>query len=283
MIIIMSLFWTYANKAVNGIDAVLAATIGKIQLIDKVKVALYVTWLWAFFGLYTTKAFETFFTALLSMPDNWLEMPAACLSPKIENTLGKKIKILSAYTESGDITNKLKLFLKFYWEKAPNNGNSKHGFDFGHLKRLLNCSMLYCCYLLTDEANHIEPEQFWNNINKFFVDIADNLDANNVSHTNASNTNSAFIPNPIIIRPGLSNRTNPTAVNRTLNTNHNTNKNMNCYMSYNENLSDRRKVFLRNIDFDGYLASTGPSITEETNDAESIVRALIDSFEAKTR
>jgi hypothetical protein len=129
-----------------------------------------VTKLWAYAGLYATKSLEKFFMVILSMPDKWLEIPGNLLS-NVSTTSGQKIKILSANSDVGDITNKFKLFLRFYWENGgSNNSSNLNGFDFMELRKLLKCSMLYCCYLLTDKQGNIKPEDFWNNVNKFLVE-----------------------------------------------------------------------------------------------------------------
>lgn len=234
----MSAFWFSAKKAVSIIDTLAANIVNKVMIFDKMQVALYVTWLWAYAGLYASKAFETFFASILAMPDGWLEMPSKLVS-EVSTTNGKKIKILSAHTDMGEITNKLKLFLKFYWEQGgDDNSTPTNGFDFMKLRKLLNCSMLYCCYLLTDKTGTVKPEDFWNNVNKFLVDCEKLTED---------------VSNPDI----------------------------NCYMSKKEDLSDRRKLFLRNVDFDEYLANT-PTGDDPTS-VENMVRNLVASFEARSQ
>jgi hypothetical protein len=133
-----------------------------IKLVDKLQVALFITWVCAWFGLYMSKIFERLFKIILSMPDSWLGGPAGVIYPP-KNKQGATINILNARTEHGSITNKLKLFLKFYWEKED------HNFDFANLSKLLNCSMLYCCYLLSASPSEITPDEFFDNVNRFLV------------------------------------------------------------------------------------------------------------------
>ncbi len=133
-----------------------------IKLVDKMQAALFITWVCAWFGLYMSKIFERLFKIILSMPDSWLGGPAGIICPP-KNKQGANINILNARTEHGSITNKLKLFLKFYWEKED------HAFDFANLSKMLNCSMLYCCYLLSASPNEMTPDEFFNNVNRFLV------------------------------------------------------------------------------------------------------------------
>jgi hypothetical protein len=185
--------WNAAQQLVHRLDDVAAS----LLKFDKIRVALFVTWLWAYAGLYVTKAFESFFRSILNMPDKWLAFPVG----NVKNSAGQTIKILSAKTNSTDITNKLKIFMKLYWEKGSStSANTHNGFDFGKLAKLLNCSMMYCCYLLTDANGNIQPEQFWNNINTFFVEQE---------------------------------------------------RNGECYKSTKVDLSDRTKLWLRNVSFEG--------------------------------
>lgn len=171
--------------------------LSNIFTFDKVKVAMTVTWLWAWAGLYVTKAFEAFFTGILKMPDKWLAIPTS----DVVNSSGQRVKILSARSGKSDITNKLKLFMKLYWEKGGiNSATDTNGFDFSKLAKMLNVSMMYCCYLLTDVNGNIQPEQFWNSVHAFLVEQTANGD---------------------------------------------------CYRSTTVNLSDRNKLWLRNVDFEG--------------------------------
>jgi hypothetical protein len=148
--------WKIAKQYSDKLD-VLLLPITSIY-IDKVRVAMFVTWLWALVGLYVTKAFEEFFKVLMKMPDKWLF-----------NNGPPKVKILGASDGKRDITNKLRLFLKYYWESDDGDIT----FSFNDLNRLLNCSILYCSYLLTDASGDIAPENFWKNVNRFLIEMKD--------------------------------------------------------------------------------------------------------------
>ena len=156
------MFLKYAQASVRKIDN----TILYLFTVDKVRVALFVTWMWALFGLYTAKAFEAFFKLILKMPDSWLYV-AAPTTQRINDT--NHVKIVAAHDGTSDVTNKFKLFLKYYWEADELNG----GFSFNSLHKLLNCSMLYCSYLMTDKTGTITPEKFWKNVDKFLVEMRD--------------------------------------------------------------------------------------------------------------
>lgn len=185
--------WRNAQKIVYLIDNYAASLI----TFDKIKLAMSVTWMWAWAGLYVTKAFEAFFTSILKMPDRWLAFPVG----DVVNSSGQRVKILSAKSGKTDITNKLKLFMKLYWEKGGvNDANGTNGFDFSKLAKMLNVSMMYCCYLLTDANGDIQPEQFWNSVHTFLIDQTASGD---------------------------------------------------CYRSTVNNLVDRSKLWLRNVDFEG--------------------------------
>ncbi len=179
------MLWYHTKQYVHTVDAVLMTIIEQCKLVDKVRIAMFVTWLWALFGLYTAKAFESFFRLLLKMPDNWLV--------SVQPVNG--VKIVSAHDGQRDITNKFKLFLKFYWEQDEDNTDlSNGGFSFASLQRLLNCSMLYCSYLLTDKDGSVDPERFWQNMNRFLVSLKESNPDTCVKYTTADMQTSEEVP-----------------------------------------------------------------------------------------
>ena len=154
----------YIQYSAHKLDGSILYLTQQLNLVDKVRVAMFVTWVWALFGLYTAKAFESFFKLMLKMPDTWLNM----LAPKTQKLNSKEsVKIVAAYDRNFNITNKFKLFLKYYWEEDELNG----GFSFDSLQRLLNCSMLYCTYLMIDKDKDISPEAFCKNVDGFLVEL----------------------------------------------------------------------------------------------------------------
>lgn len=196
-------------------------TISSIFSFDKVRVALFVTWIWAYFGLKLAHILEKFFLLILKMPDSWFDVG---IVPK-QNTKGQKIHILAAHDGQHSITNKLKLFMKFYWEQGgPTHPCATNGFDFGKLSQLLNCSMLYCSYLLTDKDGILSPEEFYKNVNQFLVEM----------------------------------------------------QNDTCYKSTKQDLSDRKTLFLRNVDFDLHEDEeiTADAGNVDINDIDDIIAHL---------
>jgi len=156
----------FVQSSVRKLDTTLLFVAQQVNVVDKVRIVLFVTWVWALAGLYVTKAFESFFKLILKMPDNWLSM-AAPTSQRINQN--ESVRIVAAHDGKSDITNKFKLFLKYYWEDSDLN----NGFSFDSFHKLLNCSMLYCSYLMTDKNGAITPERFWRNVDKFLVELRD--------------------------------------------------------------------------------------------------------------
>lgn len=141
---------------------------GSIIFIDKVKLILYVTWLWALLGLYLVKIFEFIFKMILSIPNNLLE-PLTLSLNNIKTSKGKNIELLNAYDEYGnDVTNKVKLFLNFFWGE---NINDKNYFSFVKLSDLLSISVLYCSYIVQDE--NTDSCMLINNIKRMFLEKED--------------------------------------------------------------------------------------------------------------
>jgi hypothetical protein len=184
MEIYVNMILKLVQTGTHKIDEILYYVTAQLNLIDKVRVAMFVTWIWALFGLYVAKAFEGFFRLILKMPDSWLVF-AAPSAQKINEK--ESVKIVSAHDGKADITNKFKLFLKYYWEEDELNG----GFSFDSFRKLLNCSMLYCSYLMTDKKGEITPEKFWRNVDRFLVEMRED---SCVKYTDASLTQSKTLP-----------------------------------------------------------------------------------------
>lgn len=138
--------------------------------IDTVTVVLYVTKLWALSAWYASRAFEFLFMCMMGMPESILKMLAG-LTPVIKNSHGENIKIIRANNGRTNITEKFKLFLAFYWTQGDEFGClSAANFDFAKFKKLLNTSLLYCCYLLHDD-NGVDPDKFVSQIHRLFVEM----------------------------------------------------------------------------------------------------------------
>lgn len=140
-----------------------------IPRIDKVKIALHITWLWAWTGLYMAKAFSKAFSILLHMPNDWL-------SPIAPDTLttsnNKQLRILNAYGINGDdITNKVKLLFMAYWENAHSASVHKtDGFDFRKFIKFIESPVMFCSYLISEKNINLTLNYVMDNVQRIFVD-----------------------------------------------------------------------------------------------------------------
>jgi len=139
---------------------------------DTVTLALYVTKLWAQAGMLLSKIFEVMFMCLIGLPESILKLIATCTRP-IKNGHGETVKIVKATNGTFDITDKFRLFLAFYWEHGDEFGCiNTPNFDFAKFRRLLNTSLLYCCYLLQDDQReNIQPDVFLKSVHTLFVEM----------------------------------------------------------------------------------------------------------------
>lgn len=136
---------------------------------DALHIALKITWVWAWLGLQLTKLFEFAFKMVLLIPDKWITIPEIFNIP-IRNSAGQNISLLTAYNEFGCITNKVKLFVQWFWENVDENSiYNTNGFDVRKLFKMLNCSALYCSYLINNTNEEIKPEEFYSKINYLFA------------------------------------------------------------------------------------------------------------------
>lgn len=166
---------------------------------SKINLVLGVTWVWAKTGLLLTKIFERGFKMVLQMPDSWLSIPAD-YTKKIKTLKGDIVHVYAAASERGMITNKLKLFLQFYWESL--DGDIPF-FDFAKFSKLLNCSMLYCCYILI-EANgttQITPNEFIEKANKFLITCTTVGDKNTYVKTDVAGNKSNLMFRSVNFEP----------------------------------------------------------------------------------
>jgi len=139
---------------------------------NKLKIILFITWIWAWTALQLTKIFELVFRLLMIFPSQLLAL-IPTVAPK--HTNGNTINIIRAHNEYGDITNKFRLFLTWYWEHGSDDkAFDTNGFEFRKFAKLLNCSLLYCSYLITDKTSHTSPDTFWNDVKRFLVYMNNN-------------------------------------------------------------------------------------------------------------
>ena len=139
--------------------------------IDSVTLALYVTKLWARAGILVSKIFEVMFMCLIGLPESILKLINDCTQP-IKNGHNQTVHVLRAHNGVVDITNKFRLFLAFYWEHGDQFGCvNTPNFDFAKFRRLLNSSLLYCCYLLQDAQEEMPPSEFIKQVHRLFVEM----------------------------------------------------------------------------------------------------------------
>jgi len=179
-------YYVYFSSAYNFFARYLQHYLQHCKAVDKVQIVLYFTWCMAWCGLQLAKISSMFFKLILMMPDSWI--------PQVQHN-PSNIKIITASDGNKDITNKLKLFLKYYWENDEScvhaDGSASGGFNFNKYRDLLNCSILYCSYLLTDKNGTISPGKFWENVNRFLVTTQNE---NVIRYTNSELTNPEIMP-----------------------------------------------------------------------------------------
>lgn len=135
---------------------------------DQLKLALAVSRVWAYVGLYMSKTFEKIFQLILSTPEDLLTIPANCTSRPL-TTNGKKIQIINAFSEHGQITNKFKIFLSsFYENNTPDSIHNTNGFNFHSYVKLLDTSILWCNYILQNQ-NEINPKTFFKDVQQMMI------------------------------------------------------------------------------------------------------------------
>jgi hypothetical protein len=203
----------------NNIEFILNKFINKIVIVDKLQLILFVTWLWVYIGLIVTKILEKMLKVLLKLPDTLLNIPLS----KVESTNGDNINIISAVSNDGEVTNKLKLLLRLYWQKGGDEQVSEeNGIDCQKIFDLLKCSVIYICYFL--EEKNKQPANTTNTDNTDNPNNTDNTDntANTNKPNNTTNTNNTDNSNNI---NNTTNTANPANTNNTNNTNNTDNTN----------------------------------------------------------
>jgi hypothetical protein len=195
------MYWKFTVKCINYIEAfilemflspifksilipiisLLISNINKIVKMDAFSSALFISKIWAIVGLYMAKLFETIFQLIVKLPDE--KFAILTNNFKFLNTEGNKINVLLASDGKNIITNKLKLFIKYYLEKGgvfeaiPTNG-----FDFAKFEKIFKSSVLYCCHLTENRSRDDEKHysttfnsEFWDNLIKFIIYRVDDV------------------------------------------------------------------------------------------------------------
>lgn len=126
----------------------------KFHMPSKLHIILFVTWIYSYCALQAALVFEALFRFMLFIPNEW------------NFILSKKhINVLTARNEHMDITNKMQLFLNWYWQKGWDESG---GFDIEQYKRLFNSTVLYIEYSLKNNNN---LESVYNDVYNYIINI----------------------------------------------------------------------------------------------------------------
>jgi len=115
---------------------------------NKLTIILAVSYVWASMGLYISRMFEWMFSIVLKVPSKYL--PASTY--ELINSEGKYVEIsrVTALPYNIDLTNNLKLFLKFYAMTAEDGFMEQAGFEMKRAANLLGCTAMFITYILQD-------------------------------------------------------------------------------------------------------------------------------------
>ena len=134
------------------------------------RLAFKATYYWAKLSIWSMRFFTAVLCSLLELPENFIALLDWLPDKHVKTSSGKKVNIINAWNENGCITNKFKLFLKVYWsEGGEDQLFNYNGVDMSKFAQLLNCSMLYCSYLLTDDKEELSPSEFLHRVKNVFV------------------------------------------------------------------------------------------------------------------
>lgn len=141
-------------------------------MINKLQLVLFATWIISYIGLQMSKLFSMMFKLLFMLPDRLLSFSSMFDPFKL---LEGELKIINATVQNNeklsDITNKFKLFIKFY---ADNNGK----FNMQDLTNFIQCAIFYIVYSINGKLVNAVIEQkidsgklndTTNEINKRFI------------------------------------------------------------------------------------------------------------------
>ena len=133
---------------------------------DTVKLVLFVLYAQAYICVKLSRVFECFLAMILKLPDSWLSIIPTFV--KLVDSNGNPIKIIKAISEDTNITNKLKIFLMFYYEVVNEESmHSENGFNFDKLQQLISCSMMYCSYIVMYPSE--EPNILIEKLKSFYI------------------------------------------------------------------------------------------------------------------
>jgi hypothetical protein len=147
---------------------------------DKLTILFYLTMTLTYINFYFYKLVLLLFSIVIKIPDFYLNFFSK-YNNILKNTKGETINILDAFSDRGIITNKLKLFMNYYWQKGgESSAFSKDGINIKKFMDMVGCTVIYCRYVLNGEVVPSSVEQnsedtfinnpkFWEGIKKILV------------------------------------------------------------------------------------------------------------------
>jgi hypothetical protein len=165
-----------------------------------IKLLLFVFYVQSYVCYKLLKLFEKCLLLFLQIPNDYLAYFSTF--SKIVDTKGNPIKIINVITEHGDITNKLKIFLLFYYELAcDENATDNNGFSFIKLQQFISCSMLYCSYVVMYPTE--DPSTFIEKLKHFQITTKQTNRHNIYEKSNINNEQTIKKTEPIEIPFGF--------------------------------------------------------------------------------
>lgn len=130
----------------------------------KIETIFFTTKCLAYISLYYLKFIELVLRLVLKLPNSTFSYVTNCRP--IINNLGEKISLICAKNEYGDITDKFRLFLKIYFERATvETPFDDDGFDVSVLHRLLDCGATFFAITDQKEIKYITTHKLNNSTN----------------------------------------------------------------------------------------------------------------------
>jgi hypothetical protein len=125
--------------------------------VDKIKLILYLAWWWSWLCIKYSQCLEFIIKCMLSVPNEYLSDK----DPSIHTKAGDAIKILNAYTENNDVTNKLKTFVRYNW--VDDN------FKLDEFLQSIGSNLLYCSYALGDDKPKSDVYEYKEDIGESYM------------------------------------------------------------------------------------------------------------------
>jgi hypothetical protein len=135
----------------------------------KYPVLMYMLLLYTKIHILCTTAFLQATKIAFCAPDYLFNVFATCThAPRSDNNY---VHILHAQADGNICTNKLKIFVSKYWEAGGDTQpHSTDGFDFNKMREFIQCTALYCTYLIcANRGAQLTPEEFASGVKKLVI------------------------------------------------------------------------------------------------------------------